>query len=169
VLAWLLQILGIGAKKMSDTVDTPQSSKNINTCRPEIVKAFDIVCGEWEARHPGMPLKVDWCYRTPVDQFEFYKQGREYNPDTKQWMKTGTTVTDDDGINTKSHHNVYPSQAADVLITQNGKILWGGTEENEALYIELGKIWEAQGLISGATWKFNWKDPDHVQLAYTIV
>jgi hypothetical protein len=156
-------------------MDTPQptqaSSKNINTCHNSIIKAFPIVCQQWEAAHPGMSLKVDWCYRTPADQFEIFKEGRTLDQASGQWIISDKSkvVTEDDGVTFKSHHNVFPSQAADIYITQDGNILWGENDSELALYVELGKLWEGQGLISGSTWKYSWLDHPHVQVAYDLL
>jgi hypothetical protein len=128
---------------MSETQDVQVSSKNINSCHPSIIKAFPIVCEAWKAVHGDMDLKVDWCYRTPADQMELFKLGRVYDPVIQWWRVADQTkvVTQDDGTTNKSHHNVFPSQAADIYITQEGKILWGENAAELDLYCELGRLW----------------------------
>lgn len=61
-------------------------------------------------------------YRTPEQQFELFKQGRELIDG--KWSKTGKTVTARDGFKYKSKHNYYPSLAFDIAIRVDGQITW---------------------------------------------
>jgi len=139
-------------------------SKNINDCHQKIKDAFPLVEEAFKQSHPDCYLKVDYTYRSPEFQFELYKKGRELKDG--QWVVVDKTkvVTQKDG-KTLSHHNVYPSQAIDVYVVKNNKIIWSDSE----LYTELGNLWDKQGLVSGATWKFSWKDYSHTQVDYKII
>lgn len=146
-------------------------SKRIEDCHDKIQDSFPKVIAELSFLYPGYGLKVDYTWRSPQCQFELYKQGREFK--NNQWVVVNESakVTDKDGFILKSHHNVFKSQAADIYLTLNGKILWGDPkkEEEVKMYKVLGTLWEKHGLISGATWKFKWKDFPHTQVAYELV
>lgn len=139
-------------------------SKDVSDCHEKIKAAYPSVLAQFVAAHPDCNLKVDYTYRGPALQMELYKKGRQLL--NNEWVVVDATqvVTQQDGTKVKSHHNTYPAQAADIYIVQNGKILW-----DSPLYEELGHLWEKQGLISGATWKYQWKDKDHVQCAYDLI
>lgn len=144
-------------------------SKDIADCHMAIQVAFPKVKAQFEAAHKDCTLKVDYTYRGPMVQLALFKKGRAMQ--SGQWVVVDpkAVVTNDDGVLKKGHHNTWPSQAADVYVVKNGKILWGQTAEEEVYYMELGKLWEQVGIISGMTWKYHWKDPDHVQVAYLFV
>lgn len=145
------------------------ASKSISDCCAQIRSAYPIVQKEFEGSNSGCFLRLDYTYRSPQAQLDLFKKGRIFK--NNQWavFDPKQVVTQEDGTKKLSHHNIYPSQAADVYIMEYGKMLWGQKEDEKLLYIQLGNLWTAQGLISGATWKYNWKDPDHVQLAYSII
>lgn len=148
-------------------------SKSIDDCDQKIRDAFPLVRAEFCAQlGAGYDLRCDYTYRSPALQFELFKKGRTQD-EHGNWILTNRLerVTDKDGTVKKGEHNFYPSKAADVYITKDGAILWPLQKdsplyaERSALYIALGRIWEKHGLVSGATWKFAWKDEPHVQLA----
>lgn len=145
------------------------SSKKIEDCHILIRQAFPFVLNKFKELNPNCDLKVDYTYRSPEDQLELFKKGRIFK--NEQWVVVNPKliVTQDDGTIKKSHHNVYPSQAADIYIVRNGGLLFGQSEDEMELYKQLGELWGNQNLISGAIWKFQWKDPAHVQVAYPIV
>jgi len=147
-------------------------SKSLDDCHPKIVSAYKTIAPKFEARYPDCHLRVDYTYRSPQFQFGLFKKGRDY-VDGK-WVVTDKSkvVTQKDGVTEPGHHNVYPSQAADILIVRNEKIIWGNNPSDPTesqLYEDLGRMFEAEGLVAGAIWKYNWKDIDHVQVAYEIV
>lgn len=83
-----------------------KSLDKLNTCHPKIklimneaIKAYDftVLCGT----------------RTPEEQYELYKKGRELQSDGT-WKKIGATVTNIDGKTKKSEHNYSPSHAIDI-------------------------------------------------------
>ena len=144
-------------------------SKDISDCHSSIQQAFPRVKTAWDAAHPDMPLRVDYTWRSPAIQFELYKKGRALTNGAWVVVDPKQVVTEKDGFKDPGQHNVYPSQAADIYITKGGQILWGQKPEETPLYVELGRLWEKEGLVSGMTWKYHWKDPDHVQVAYQLV
>lgn len=144
-------------------------SKDLASCHTAIQDAYPKVKAIFENSHPGMTLYVDYTYRGPQLQFELFKKGRALQGGQWVVVEPKLVVTNDDGVVKKGHHNTWPAQAADIYIVNNGNILWGYKPEEQSLYIELGQLWEKEGLVSGMTWKYQWKDPDHVQVAYEIV
>ena len=102
-----------------------QSQDRLATCHPKIqlimneaIKTYDftVLCGT----------------RTPEEQYELYKKGRELQADGT-WKKIGATVTNIDGRTKKSQHNYSPSHAIDIAPYP---IDWN----NIARFIELSKI-----------------------------
>lgn len=82
-----------------------KSKERLATCDERIQKVlneaiklydFTIICGA----------------RTPDEQFELFKQGREFKDG--KWIKVGATVTNIDGKSKKSMHNYSPSLAVDI-------------------------------------------------------
>ena len=102
-----------------------QSQDRLATCHPKIqlimneaIKTYDftVLCGT----------------RTPEEQYELYKKGRELQADGT-WKKTGATVTNIDGRTKKSEHNYSPSHAIDIAPYP---IDWN----NIARFTELSKV-----------------------------
>ena|SRR5579863_7616569 len=142
-------------------------SKDLVDCHPALRKAFPIVQAQFEAQNSGYTLQLDYTYGSPTLQFTLFQEGRQL--ENGQWIVVDQTkvVTDLDGTLHKSAHNTWPSQAFDVLIKQNGTILWA-EGANIPLYQKLGQLFVDQGLVSGALWKYEWKDSDHVQVSYNF-
>ncbi len=147
-------------------------SKDIADCELQIQNAFPLVRDEFCAANPGLDLRVDYTYRSPAVQFELFKKGRSLDAASGQWVLTDRLkrVTDKDGVVNKGEHNFYPSKAADIYICKGPAILWPLDKDNplyderNALYVSLGHLWEKHGLVSGATWKYVWRDEPHVQV-----
>lgn len=149
----------------------PDSSKSLEDCHESLRRAVPVVRGQFILAHAGYDLQVDYTYRSCQLQMALYQKGRALQDGYWVVVDEAKVVTNKDGSK-PSHHNVYPSQAADIYIKgPEGKIIWPDKDDATicALYSELGRMWEAQGLVSGATWKYNWKDWDHVQVAYGIL
>lgn len=148
-------------------------SKDLADCDQRIQDAFPLVRADFIKLHPDLDLKIDYTYRSPALQFELFKKGRTLDQISGQWVLTDRAqrVTDKDGVNSKGEHNFYPSKAADIYIRRGINILWPLPKDNpeytdrNALYEELGRLWERRDVTSGATWRFAWKDPPHVQVA----
>lgn len=140
-------------------------SKSVEDCHARIRYAWPLVLAAWKAAHAGLSIRADYSYRSPALQFELFKQGRELQNGVWVVVDRKKVVTEKDGTKL-SHHNVYPAQALDMYIADAaGKIIWTSIP----LYTELGKLWEEQGLIAGATWKYSWRDYSHVQVDYRII
>lgn len=147
-------------------------SKKLEDCHERLCIAHPQVEAEWAELHPELKLQLDYTWRSPEFQFELFKKGRELKNGKWVVVDKKKVVTEKDGTK-PSHHNVYPAQAIDVYIKRNGVMMWpsdgDATVGHNKLYQELGKLYEKHGLVAGATWKYNWKDWNHVQVAYTIM
>lgn len=82
-----------------------KSLEKLNTADERLQRLFKEVIKETD-------ITIIFGHRSSEEQFELYKQGREFI--NNQWVKTGKTVTNLDGINKKSNHNYYPSKAVDI-------------------------------------------------------
>lgn len=82
-----------------------KSLEKLNTADEKLQRLFKEVIKE-------IDITVIFGHRTPEEQFELFKQGRKFV--NNEWVKTGKTVTNLDGINKKSNHNYYPSKAVDI-------------------------------------------------------
>lgn len=177
ILGYILEAIGLFEKVQEGQFIIPAAppaqewSKDLVDCHPTLRKAFPIVKALFEAQNPGYTLKLDYTYRSPTLQFTLFQEGRQL--ENGQWVIIDKTkvVTDLDGTLHKSAHNLFPSQGMDILIVHNGQILWaeGGPDSAQIqLYKKLGQLFVDQGLISGALWKYDWKDSDHVQVSYNF-
>ncbi len=146
-------------------------SKSIEDCHDNLRQVFPIVQARFLAKHPDLTMRCDYTWRSPEFQHKLFEKGRAFADGEWKIFDKSQVVTYVDGTVKRSHHNPYPSQALDFIIFRNKKPLWGTKDkpENFALYVEIGKMFEEHGLISGATWKYNWKDAGHLQVAYSIV
>jgi len=76
-------------------------------------------------------MKVFSTHRTPEEQFELFKKGREQNK-KGEWIVTGKVVTYKDGYIKQSKHNRFPSLAVDVVPEDqefpDGKFDWNNIE-----------------------------------------
>lgn len=142
-------------------------SKDLADCVPALVAAYPIVAPKFMAAHPDLWMRCDYTWRSPAFQFELFKKGRKLDGASGFWVVVDSKliVTKNDGINTPSKHNPYPSCALDFIIFRGKVPLWSSKADPvaQALYIEVGRLFEAQGIVSGATWEHDWKDPGHVQ------
>ena len=138
-------------------------SKDLADCVPKLITAYPVVAAKFMEAHPDLWMRCDYTWRSKQFQFDLFKKGRTLIDGV--WKVTGAKVTDKDGINSPSHHNVYPSRALDFIIFRGKTPLWSTKADPvaQALYIEVGRLFESQGIVSGATWKSDWKDPGHVQ------
>lgn len=145
-------------------------SKSLSDCHVRIQRAYPLVEAEFISTFPGYCIQRDYSYRSPEFQFELYKKGRELQNGVWVVVLKSQVVTDKDG-KTPSHHNVYPSQALDMYIKKNGVVIWPDEKKPDvcAMYMALGNLWVKRGLVSGAVWKYTWKDWDHVQVDYPII
>lgn len=144
-------------------------SKSISDCHPRIRAAWPIVQQAFIAAHPDCTFRVDYCWRSASFQLELFKLGRSLVDG--QWVVTDKSkvVTDKNG-DEPSFHQTYPAAAADIYVVRGGLIVWPNEHDDAvcALYTELGHLWEQQGLVSGAVWRWKWRDWDHIQVGYDI-
>ena len=82
-----------------------RSQENLATADSKLQQLFNEVIKEFDCT-------VIYGYRTPEEQFELFKKGREKRDGW--WTKIGPTVTDKDGFIKKSKHNYLPAKAVDV-------------------------------------------------------
>jgi hypothetical protein len=128
---------------------------------PVLHAALDGILAEIKSNLPtGWNTGVDsqGVHRTPAQQFEIFKKGRRFDPDTGTFVKVGTTFTPLDGFNRKSRHNFLGAQAVDIILFQpNGEILKAGKEEKQ---VETGAD------KFGLTWGGNFKNEDmpHIEI-----
>lgn len=155
----------VSSTEPSPTIKAQGWSKSLDDCHAKIKETYPLVAKEFLTNHPDCTFRMDYTWRSAAFQFELYKQGRELQNGVWVVVDKSKVVTDKDGTQ-PSHHQTYPSQAADIYIVKDGKILW---DDTLGLYTEVGKIWLRYGLVSGAIWSYNWKDVDHVQISYIII
>jgi peptidoglycan L-alanyl-D-glutamate endopeptidase CwlK len=82
-----------------------RSKDNLATADVRLQQLFNEVIKEFDCT-------IIYGHRTPEEQFELFKKGRERKDGW--WVKVGPTVTDKDGFTKKSKHNYSPSLAVDV-------------------------------------------------------
>jgi peptidoglycan L-alanyl-D-glutamate endopeptidase CwlK len=100
-----------------------KSKSKLETAHSQLQRLFNEVIKHYDCT-------VVYGHRTPKEQFDLYKQGRELQKDGS-WKKVGQTVTDKDGLINISKHNHSPSKAVDVAPYINGEVSW---DEKECLY-----------------------------------
>jgi hypothetical protein len=97
-------------------------------------------------------------HRTPAEQFEIFKKGRQFDTASGRWVKVGTTFTPLDGFNKKSRHNFLGAQAVDIILFKpDGSILEAGSQESKI----------ANGADKfGLTWggRFTNQDMPHIEI-----
>lgn len=132
-----------------------KSERALATCDmrlQEVLKAaikrldFSVVCG----------------YRSPVEQFELFKQGRDNNNPSGKWRVSDRAkiVTYCDGKLKKSKHNLRPSQAVDIVpCGRSGKPVWSDEEGFERLATVV--LDEARRLGVRLQWGGLWKMKDY--------
>jgi peptidoglycan L-alanyl-D-glutamate endopeptidase CwlK len=137
------------------------SQPNIEDACKAIQDAWPIIKNEFFQRNPGRYLVLSSVYRSPEDQFNLFKKGRENLP-SGEWVVTDKSrvVTNVDGFKNIGAHNYKPSRAIDVTIfdNQTGQAIW-----EEASYHCLLEIASGVGLESGGSWK-SLKDWPHLQV-----
>ena len=130
-----------------------KSKERLATCDERIQKVlnlaiqyldFTVICGA----------------RTPDEQFELFKQGRELK--YGKWVKVGATVTNIDGKTKKSMHNYSPSKAVDIAPYP---IDWNDIERFKQLAVVIKRCADSCGVTIewGGDW-VSFKDYPHFQL-----
>lgn len=140
----------------------PSFAKNFDLLHPLLLAGVKEITNQVNARLPeGTIVRAISGHRTPSEQFEIFKKGREFREG--HWVATGGTYTNKNGFDFLSHHNYLPSLAVDF-----GMFKPGGTHET---YIEDGNEYRLIGPIAeslGFEWGGRWTkpfDPGHVQVS----
>ena len=131
-----------------------KSQDNLASADIKLQQLFNEVIKEYDCT-------VIYGHRTPEEQFELFKKGREKKDGW--WVKVGPTVTDKDGLNKKSKHNYSPSLAVDVCPFP---LDWNDIDAFKAL-AEVVKR-KAKELNINIKWGGDWvsfKDYPHYELA----
>ena len=104
-------------------------------------------------------LSSQGIHRTPNEQMELFKKGREFKNGKWVVVAKSEVVTGKDGFENKSRHNFLPATAIDVILRRpDGSILSSGKEE---------KLIEAGALLEKFEWGGSWtgfQDMPHIQL-----
>ena len=129
-----------------------KSSNRLNTCHPDIQKVMNEAIKHFD-------FAVLSGFRSPKEQLELYKQGREFKDG--KWVKVGRVVTNVDGVNTKSNHNYSPSRAIDIAPYP---IDWDDIERFEQMAVVVIDCANKLGveLVWGGDWHM--KDYPHFEL-----
>ena len=85
-----------------------RSKDNLSTADEQLQKLFNEVIKETDCT-------VIYGHRTPEEQFELFKNGREKVDGGWTVVDKSKVVTNLDGTTKKSKHNYFPSKAVDVV------------------------------------------------------
>jgi peptidoglycan L-alanyl-D-glutamate endopeptidase CwlK len=117
-------------------------SRDLAHCEPELVRRYLLLKADFE-HQTGRCLFETTTWRSSERQASLYAQGR---------TAPGKKVTNIDGVNSRSRHNYYPSQAIDVCVDGDpgpGKVaIW-----DTAAYEPLGPLCAKHGLVWGGNFK----------------
>lgn len=130
-----------------------RSLNNLATAEEKLQVLFNAVIEE-------IDCTIIYGHRTPEEQFELFKQGREKKDGW--WVKVGKTVTNLDGNIKKSKHNYFPSKAVDVVPFP---LDWNDIESFKNLAVIVKK--KAKELNIDVEWGGDWaslKDYPHWQV-----
>ena len=83
-----------------------RSKDNLSTAHEKLQRVMNRAIKKYD-------FTVIYGHRSPSEQFELFKKGRELQSDGT-WKKVGSVVTNIDGKSKKSKHNYLPSLAVDV-------------------------------------------------------
>ena len=143
-------------------------SKSIEHCNKKLQDAYNYALPKFLGAHPSLGARCDYTWRSPDFQRELYARGRKFENGVWTIVDPKIIVTQ----NLVSHHNPFPASAFDFIIFR-GKIPLWITKENAqeviALYKKFGTFCQEKGVVSGALWKFTWKDWSHIQGSYDSV
>lgn len=132
-----------------------RSIDNLNTAHDSLKLVFNEVIKEFDCT-------VIYGHRTPEEQFELFKKGREKVDGWWTVTDKSKVVTNLDGVNKKSKHNYYPSKAVDVVPYP---LDWNNT----ARFKQLAEVVKAKAKELGIEieWGGDWmsfKDYPHYQI-----
>lgn len=95
-------------------------SKNIKDLVPQLQLAFTAIKQRFEDANPGYEIRLICSHRTPEEQQELFRQGRDKDGHV---LRRSEVVTYCDGVKLKSKHNRLPSEAFDVGVFKGGKYI----------------------------------------------
>lgn len=110
---------------------------------------------------PNHYLDITCVYRSPMEQFELFMQGRTMGMDGEWHVEDkDKVVTNVDGYKILGAHNYFPARAIDVCVKNNqtGEVLW-----DTKWYKPLIDIVKKYNLIEGGTWRAI-KDWPHIEV-----
>lgn len=126
---------------------------------PRILEVLEQIIDRIDNESNGeIKAKVLSTNRTPQEQFELFKKGREFRNGNWVKIRGGRHVTNIDGFSKMSRHNYLPSLACDFGLFRGGKYLL-----DDASYNIIGLAAKDAGLNWGGDWR-SFKDKPHVQL-----
>jgi peptidoglycan L-alanyl-D-glutamate endopeptidase CwlK len=126
-----------------------RSKLNLSYCHPDLIKIH------LEAiKRSRIDYGISHGHRTPEQQFELYKKGRESVGEVWQVVNKKEVVTNCDGYHKKSKHNQYPSIATDIYIYVKGK--------PELTFDEKHLIYVISHLITTAQYLYENGEIEHV-------
>ena len=114
------------------------SKERLATCHPDLQKVFLLAI-----ERTNIDFGIACGHRSVKEQQALYAQGR---------TKSGDIVTHVDGINKKSKHNAYPSNAVDIY-AWTGKASW---DQKELCYLAGLIMACAKELNVSLRWGGNW-------------
>lgn len=125
------------------------ASRDLTLCEPALQTAWQDLRLAYEASHLAKDLFLTCTYRSPEEQRECWRQGRE---------TPGRIITNCDGYRVMSKHNLRPARAIDFAVLVHGKLTW---DEDE--YATVGHLAESKGLVWGGRF-LTLHDACHVEL-----
>jgi peptidoglycan L-alanyl-D-glutamate endopeptidase CwlK len=132
-------------------------STDITHCHPYLRDRWPDLLYRFN-KFTGNDLVITCSWRSVAQQAYLYEQGR---------TRPGPKVTQLDGVNHKSNHNVYPARAIDVAIDNNVDQMKHAVTWDEMFYFPLARLCRELGLVSGGSWE-NFKDWPHVEVPKEI-
>lgn len=134
-----------------------RSKDNLSTAHEKLQRVMNRAIKKYD-------FTVIYGHRTPEEQFELFKKGRELQSDGT-WKKVGSVVTNIDGKSKKSKHNYLPSLAVDVAPYP---IDWNNIQrfkDMAKIIIESAKE-EGIKIIWGADWDMDGDIKEHKLIDY---
>jgi len=135
------------------------SSRSITDCVVKLQEVWPLIQADFERTFPGWQLELDCTHRPPEEQFTLFKQGRAWNATSQIWEVTAPKelVTNCDGKNTVSRHNLYPSQAFDIRMrTPQRDLTWKYKSADGTVlpqWAVLTTLAEKYGIINGGSFR----------------
>jgi len=124
------------------------SSTRLMDCAEPLQLAFAQILADFREQ-TGHDLVLTCTHRSVDEQARLYAQGR---------TTPGPIVTQLDGTQHRSKHNLSPAQALDVAVVVAGKVSWSPDQ-----YSALGPLCEKYGVVWGGSWP-HFKDMPHIEL-----